>query len=306
MKPLAERKPAELRDALAEGRLGLHTGPLTLRVQSGFASVADALARLYAAHPSSLAPAFADFHIEVAQPRNLRRVWRPQALFKVEGELVFEPLPAAQAPALFEWGLNWVIAAGCSQWLVLHAASLERNGRTLVLPAPPGSGKSTLCAALAQRGWRLMSDELTLIDPLTLRLHALARPINLKNDSIPLLKAFAPEAAWSPSVYSTQRGWVTHMQPPPAAVARMHETAAPGWVVFPRWAAGEPARFEPLSALQAFQQLAANSFNYSVHGENGCRTLAALAGASRCLQFRYATLDEAIEAFDWLAEDAAA
>jgi predicted ATPase len=31
----------------------------------------------------------------------------------------------------------------------------------VILPAPPGSGKSTLCAALVTRGWRLLSDELT-------------------------------------------------------------------------------------------------------------------------------------------------
>jgi hypothetical protein len=42
---------------------------------------------------------------------------------------------------------------------------LERGGRALLLPAPSGSGKSTLCAGLAFNGWRLLSDELALLDP---------------------------------------------------------------------------------------------------------------------------------------------
>jgi predicted ATPase len=32
---------------------------------------------------------------------------------------------------------------------------VERDGHALILPAMPGSGKSTLTAALVQRGWRL-------------------------------------------------------------------------------------------------------------------------------------------------------
>lgn len=64
---------------------------------------------------------------------------------------------------MFEWGLNWVVAQNAHQFLVIHAAVVERHGRALIFPGAPGSGKSTLCAALLSRGWRLLSDEMALI-----------------------------------------------------------------------------------------------------------------------------------------------
>ena len=65
----------------------------------------------------------------------------------------------------------------------------------MLLPAPPGAGKSTLCAGLVHRGWRLLSDELALVDMETGLVRGMARPVNLKNKSIEVIRDFAPEIA---------------------------------------------------------------------------------------------------------------
>ena len=287
---------------LAEGRLALQTGELVARLQSGLPDVARSLHTLYGQHPVFIDPAFADFHIEVRTPRNLRRWMRQQAEFILDGEAPFEPLPRDQAPALLEWGLNWAIASSCHQWLTIHAASLERNGQVVVLPAPPGSGKSTLCAALALRGWRLLSDELTLLDPESLLASALARPINLKNASIDLIKAFEPRTVWGPEVYETSRGRVTHLRPPPASVDRMLEKAAPRWIVFPRYVAEAEPLLTPRSKVQTFTHFGENAFNYSILGELGFDVVGRLIQQCDCYDFAYSRLDDALEVFEWLAD----
>ena len=292
----------DLAALLADGHFALHTGSLVTRIRSALPDVARSIHALYAHHPYSVDPDFADFHVRIGQPRNLRRWFRRQAEFVIDGERPFEPLPRDQAPALLEWGLNWSIAASCQQWLTIHAASLERNGGAVILPAPPGSGKSTLCAALALRGWRLLTDEMSLIDPRTIEAHALARPINLKNASIDLIRAFAPDSVWGPETYDTAKGRVTHLRPPPASVERMLEAAEPRWIVFPRYVADAEPLLTPRGKATTFIHFAQNSFNYSTLGSLGFAVAGNLVSQCDCYDFTYSRLEDALEVFDWLAE----
>ena len=286
---------------LSVGKFALQTGTLVNRISTQFEDVVKSLHILYANHPFHVAPEFADFHVEVRDPRNLRRWFRRQAEFLIDGDAPFEPLPRDQAPAFLEWGLNWSIAASCHQWFTIHAASLEKNGLAVVLPAPPGSGKSTLCTALALRGWRLLSDELTLIDPTSLAANALARPINLKNASIDLIRAFEPTAVWGPETYDTAKGRVTHLQPPADSVKRMLETAQPRWIVFPRYKAGAEPLLTPRTKPQTFMDVAENAFNYSTLGETGFDVVGRLVDQCDCYDFTYSRLDDALEVFEWIA-----
>lgn len=291
----------QLHDALKQGVFAVRTGSLLFRIQCAFEDVARSIQALYPEHPCLIAPEFSDFHVEVRAPRNLRRWFKPQAEFFIDGEPPFEPLPRDQAPALLEWGMNWTIAASCHHWFTLHAASLERGGLAVILPAPPGSGKSTLCAALAFRGWRLLSDELTLLDPDALTANALARPINLKNASIDLIREFEPLACWSPESYDTEKGRVAHLRPPVDSVRRMGDKAEPRWIVFPKYVVGADPLLTPRSKTQTFMQLAENAFNYGTLGETGFDAIARLLDQCSCYDFVYSRLEDALEVFEWLA-----
>jgi HprK-related kinase A len=301
---LADLPTGELQRQIASTGLRLRVGPVVAEVRSPFKAVANSIALHYAAHEVATAADFADFHVAVEAPRGVRRWVRAQALFRFDGSPPFNPLPASQAFPLFEWGLNWCISAYCHQYLIIHAAVVERGGRALVLPAPPGSGKSTLCAALVAHGWRLLSDELALIDMERLELIPLPRPISLKNDSIGAIRQFWPAGLMSPVVHDTVKGSVAHVQPPAASVRRSAEPAVPGWVVLPRFAANHATRLEPLSKAAGFMQLADNAFNYSVHGRAGFEALAELITASACFQFTYGgSLQDAVQVFATLSED---
>ncbi|MDI6745921.1 MAG: HprK-related kinase A [Rhodocyclaceae bacterium] len=291
---------SELRNRLREG-LPIRTGPFVNRVSTRLALVENAIALLYGQYPLEES-GFADFHVRVARPAGLRRWISPQVFFYIDGLAPFNPLPAKQAFPMLEWGLNWCISAHCHRHLILHAAVVERNGRALILPAPPGSGKSTLCAGLIQRGWRLLSDELAMIDPATFALTPIPRPVSLKNASIEVIRAFAPQAVISPVVFETVKGTVAHLRPPSDSVRRANETAPPGWLVLPQFVAGAPARLEPLSKAHAVAHLAENAFNFSLHGQQGFELLAAVVEASACFSFTYSRLDEAAEVFARLAD----
>jgi HprK-related kinase A len=304
---LASLQPAELnrrlRSRRADSGLALRTGPYTIRLRSSLPEIAQALPVLYGNHPLADATGFIDFDVGVRRPW-WRRGRHAQVRFDFEGQEPFNPLPGPQAVPMLEWGLNWCVSALCHQTLNLHAAVLERHGRALLLPAPSGSGKSTLCAALAFGGWRLLSDELAMIDPATGGLVPLPRPISLKNASIETLRRHAPEAVVGSQVADTLKGRVAHLRPPADAVARGGEQARPGWIVLPRYRAGASTSLKPLEPARAFMQLVENAFNYDVFGAPGFELLAQVVDHSRCLSFEYGgDLVDAVACFERLASE---
>ncbi len=293
-----------LQRQLSGDGLRLRTGPVVTHIRSPLEAVASGIALHYASHPVEDDQGFADFLVRVERPPNMRRWINRQVVFRFDGATPFTPLPGDQGFPMLEWGLNWCVSSHCHQYLILHAAVLERNGRALILPAPSGSGKSTLAAALTFRGWRLLSDELTLIDVASGEIVALPRPISLKNASITALRTFAPEAEFGPVVHETVKGDVAHVRPPGDAVRRAEEHALPGWVVLPHYQHGAEAQLAPLSKARAFMQLVDNAFNYNVHERRGFEVLAALIERCACHQFSYSRLADAAAVFERLASSA--
>ena len=289
----------ELRACLQEG-LQLKLGPFSARITSDQAGIAQGIALLYPDFPVENVNDFADFHVRLTTPLGLRRWMRPQINFYFDGQRPFKPLPLDQAFAMMEWGLNWCITGYMHQYLILHAAVLARGENAVILPGAPGAGKSTLTAALSLRGWRLLSDELTLIDPQTGLIHGLARPISLKNQSIAVMHAFAPEAVIGPIAHDTAKGSVAHLKPTNFSVTQVAVPAKPAWVVFPRWKKDASIQFNPLSKSLAFMGLAEQGFNYSVHGEAGFNILTKTIDACDCYDLTYSQLDEAIDVFSRL------
>ena len=108
---------------------------------------------------------FADFHVVLDRGRGARRWLRPQARFSIDGVEPFEPFPLTSALPLFEWGVNWCFAQRFNQHVLLHAGVLAIGDRAVVMAATPGSGKSTLSAAMMLSGFRLLSDEFGVLNP---------------------------------------------------------------------------------------------------------------------------------------------
>lgn len=288
----------ELLEALRTTGLYLRTPPFVVHVRSAIPIVAEGLSRLYARHVCWTEPGqFADFHVTV------RRQWRPGralCVFELDGLRPFTPLAYGEAYAFFEWGLNWCITSHCHHWITLHAAVLERDGQAVVMPAPPGSGKSTLCAALMMAGWRLMSDEMALLDPSSGLLTASPRPISLKNTSISVMRSRAPDAVFGPMAHDTLKGTVCHMQVSPESTARADVPARPAWVVFPRYVADAPLTVTPHPKAQALLNLHRNSFNHHVHGRQGFEALADVVAQCDVFDLSYSQLDDAVAWFERL------
>lgn len=300
---LSELGSREIADRLRFGDLLVRIGPFVARMKSDIPALAADLTRIYADFALEPPDVFADFHVEVARESGLRRWFMPQARFFFDGRPSFIPLPAAQAFAMLEWGLNWCVAAHCHQYLIIHAAVIEKNGCAAVLPAPPGSGKSTLCTGLVMRGWRLLSDELALYDMASGLIYGMARPISLKNSSIDVIQRFAPDAVMTAPVPNTTKGTVALMRPPLESVLRVCEPVRATWIILPKYRADALPELLQHSRARTFMLLAQQSFNYDLQGVRGFEAIGNLVDQAQCYQFTYSSLDDANRVFAGLLAD---
>jgi len=267
----------------------IHTAPFSVLVANHSNKLTAALAELYPAeliarpNPQLIY----DFCLQV------QRKWagwgRP---FHVScGDQHFRMTDAAQLVPVFEWGVNWCVASYQHQFLAIHAAVLERAGKALIMPAPPGSGKSTLCAVLMQEGWRLLSDEMCLVDLISGAIVPYVRPVSLKNQSLTLLQSWYPQAQIRQITSGTTKGTVGYMLPSQQSWVCMQQTATVAWVIFPQYnAAQKQLALSRVSQADAFMHLANNSFNYAVLAEQGFNSLGRLAKQNDAYRLEYSCI----------------
>jgi HprK-related kinase A len=279
--------------SLSSTGVQLEIGPFLARVRSELPVVGEHIARLYTDFPIRVVSE-GHFDVSIVGGNGLHRWWRPQAMLVVNGARPYLPLPAVLGGAVMEWGLNWCIGSKAHRFLVVHAAVVERNGKTVVFPAPPGSGKSTLCAALVYSGWRLLSDEFAIIDPNTDHLLPSPRPLSLKEASIEIIRRRHPDVVYGPEGRDVEGARFVHARPPTASVRRAHEQAAAGCVIFPRYVPGKETTIERVPKAHALMDLAGQSFNIAYNGTKGFDCLTRMVGQSDCLRLEYSDLDDVL------------
>jgi HprK-related kinase A len=254
-------------------RLDLRIGPVTFRIGSDWGAPLDALRRLYAGYPEP--HPVADFTVRLEAERPWRRFIRPSVA--IRGDYVLPdaaPLSLAHGLLAAEMGMNLQMALGQRRFLLLHASTVEREGRALLMTGHSGAGKSTLAALLGERGWRFLGDEFALVDLDTGALHPFPRAISLKNEAVFLFDV--EEARLGPVLAGTPKGRIRHLRPRADAIARMAETAKPALILFPRYGRDLAGEVRPVGAAEVFVRLTQASTNYVALGERGFNALSTL------------------------------
>lgn len=302
MTTLGDLSQGELIESLHEGKLSLQVGPYRYCLQTFEKKIVDGLSRLYADFNVSLGGDFSDFHIAL-RPSGWSQRLRRVVEFYWDGRCPLHIMEVRHSYAFLEWGMNWCVSVGVNEYLKLHAAVLAKNGRCLIMPGLPGAGKSTLCAALTLRGWRLLTDENALIPLNTADVVPLCRPISLKNQSIDIIRDFDPNAIMSAVAEETHKGRVAHLKSDLAAESHDPTPLPAALVVFPEYQADANPGVRPKPKPEAFMFAGLHSFNYKLLGETGFSTMTKLMNSVDCFDIRYSSLEESLAVMDQLEEE---
>ena len=275
--------------------LTLNTGRYTYRLTDYPDDVVSDIEKIYGAEVINQVDAPVDFEIALKFDSLVRRFFRPQITFYADQQSPFKPMPLAQAYPVLEWGMNWCVAAFDYNHFIIHAAVLEKDGKAIIFPATPGSGKSTLSAYLALTGWNLYSDEMAIVDLNSSRVNPVYRPVSLKNNSIDLLKQWFPDVVCTDTAKGTQKGDVALFRCVSWEQHRQLEQAEVVGIVFPKYKADTDLTIYQLDKLQGFQQISSNSFNYNITGQQGFETVGKLVDAAVHFEVHYSNVSEVSE-----------
>ena len=280
-------------------RFDVRVGPIAYRIGSDWRAPIETLGQLYRDYP--LSEGVADYTVRLEAPRALRRWLRPQVA--IAGDFTLPealPLPLEHGLLAAEMGMNLQLALGERRFLLLHAASVERDGRALILTGESGAGKSTLAALLGEHGWRFMGDEFALLDLAEGRMHQFPRPVSLKNESIALFEAMVVPDRLGPALTHTPKGTIRHLIPPRTALAAIDTTAHPVLIVFPRF--GHVEAIRSVAPSEAFVRLTQASTNYVALGEPGFDALTRLIEGRPAVAIDYPDTASALRLVEQLWE----
>lgn len=273
----------------------INSGQFLFHLQSCPAFVLKPLRAMYGDQLEDKPTGPADFRVSLLSDSMVRRFLRSQITFYSDQQAPFKPVPRSQAFPILEWGMNWCIAALDYTRLIVHAAVLEKDGRAVIFPAAPGSGKSTLSAYMAFNGWNLFSDEMAIIDFTNGRVSPLYRPLCLKNESIALVREWFPDAVMTDIARDTQKGDVAHVKALGWQRFQSLQSASVAAIVFPRYRSNSRLVVQGLEQLQAFRQFCSHAFNYNIVGRAGFEVISTLMNQTRQYSITYSDLADVRE-----------
>jgi HprK-related kinase A len=271
----------------------LKIGPAAFRIASAWRQPLDQLVPLYSDYPL-LVDQSVDFTVRLEPEKPWRRLLRPSV--HIGGDFWLPdaaPLPLTQGLLAAEMGMNLQMALGWRRHLLLHASSVEKDGKALIMTGLSGSGKSTLSAMLAERGWRFMGDEFALLSLDSGQIFPFPRLISLKNEAIGAMQKVVADTRFGPEMRATPKGDIRHLVPPKAAIERMDEPAKPALLLFPRF--GHAPELREMGKSEVFVRLTQASTNYVALGEGGFNALTRFVDQVPVKAMDYQSTDQAEE-----------
>jgi hypothetical protein len=210
----------------------------------------------------------------------------------LDGETLGGPWSPVMALTALVTDLNRQAAASRPDHLLLHAAALSWAGRGLVLPAPPGGGKTTLAAGLIAAGFAYLTDEVVAIHPVTLEIEPYPKPLSVDPGAVSALRHLGVLGG----------SWVWPLPGEPWLVAAdtlgtwaAGDPCRANLLVFPSYQAGATTALTPLGRAEALVEVASNSFNFVEHGSAWLPILRRLVLECSCWRLTTGDLEQACE-----------
>ena len=185
----------------------------------------------------------------------------------------------------------WHAAVSAHDFLFyVHAGVVGTESGCILLPAAPGSGKSSLTAALVHSGFRYFSDEVALIQRATYLVPPVQLAICVKSTGWDLMARFHPNVP-TLRVHGREDGKLVRYIPPPMHAAR---PAPVSHIIFPHYDGDAPTELKPIARSEALRRLMDECLGLRQRLDpNNVQEHLRWIGGIDCYELRFSSLDEA-------------
>jgi hypothetical protein len=190
-----------------------------------------------------------------------------------------------------------------TRYVAIHAAAAAYEGRAVIMPGPPGHGKTTTVASLVRGGWDFLTDEVTLISKEDGLVHPFPRPLSISPGSIRLLQGLKGQI---PPVPASYRHYDHHVAPEDLRPGCLSGPVPTAFIVFPAYERGAATTLAPISRAEALLELLKGTFNLDLLGRKGVGMLAGVVERAPCYRLSIGAIEPAVRAIDGLLRGAGA
>jgi uncharacterized protein (UPF0276 family) len=156
--------------------------------------------------------------------------------------------------------LRWRSVACYPSLMSLHAGVVSFGDGCMLLPAPTGSGKTTLTAGLVRAGATYYSDEIAVLDADTLAVIPVPLSLTVKDGSLEPVRQLYPEVDTLTPHVREDSVRVRYLPPPAAALPASGASMRARWIVFPQYAANAATSLRPIDRPAALWRLLEESY----------------------------------------------
>lgn len=225
---------------------------------------------------------------------------KTQANGHIHTDVYLDNIPVGYAPRLGRLGplvkgAFWSAAIRAHNFLFyIHAGTVGMDGACVLLPAAPGSGKSSLTAALTHRGFRYFSDEVALIQPETFMVNPMPMAFCAKSTGWDLLARYYPEILSVPTHIRSDGKVVRYVAPPADRIQKV--PASVSHIVFPRYDKASKTELQPIARSEALGRLMSECLDQKHRlDRNNVEQLVRWISGIRCYALPFSSLEDAVE-----------
>jgi len=179
------------------------------------------------------------------------------------------------------WDIPASVPEKTRDFLLLHAGAVSRDGGSMLLPAKADVGKSSLVAGLLSLGFRYLSDEAGVIDPVTERAYPFPKRLSLDASTIAMFPGLEDRLQ---DRQGLSGGLAGRFVRPEDLDSEVGPPAPVRWLIFPTPNRGGPPRLERISGAEALRRMAEYSFNLYRYEGRGVVLLSLIAAGAEAFE----------------------